>query len=114
MQHILERMENFRPVAQGFPESGSPLGHDHEFLKVDGGVRMGSSIDDVHHGDGQNLGVRSTQVFEKGKVELNGGGFCHGQGDAQDGVGPQAGFIGRAVQVDHDFVNGRLQGGIVP
>ena len=59
-----------------------------------GESEWGSSIDDVHHGDGQNLGVRSTQVFEKGKVELNGGGFCHGQGDAQDGVGPRRDLLG--------------------
>ena len=75
---------------------------------------MSASVDDVHHRDGKHLGVRAAQVFEEGKIELDGGGLRHGQGNTQDGVGPQAGLVGRAVQVDHDFVNGRLEGGIVP
>ena len=45
---VYKRQEDFRAVAQGFPEGGRALGHDHEFLEVNGGVRMSASIDDVH------------------------------------------------------------------
>ena len=64
-------------------------------------------------GTGKHLGVRAAQVFEEGQVQLDGGGFGHGQGDAQNSVGAQAGFVGRAVQVDHDFIDGGLEGGVV-
>ena len=113
MQDVLQRMEDFRTVAQGFPEGGGALGHDHEFLKVNRGVRMGTAVDDVHHGDGKHLGIRAAQVFEEGQVKLHGGGFCHGQGDTQNGIGAQTGFVGRAVQVNHDFVNGGLKGSVM-
>ena len=63
------------------------MGHDHEFLEVDGGVGVGAAVDDVGHGHRQDFGVGPTEVLEEGLAEGCGGGFGVGQGDCEDGVG---------------------------
>ncbi len=40
------------------------------------------------------------------------GGFGDGQRNAEDGVGPQAGFVVGAIQFDHGGVDGFLFGGV--
>jgi hypothetical protein len=46
------------------------LGHHHEFLEVDRGVGVRAAVDDVHHGDGQDLGVGTAEVLEERLAEL--------------------------------------------
>ncbi len=66
MKDGFQRMENFRAITQGFPEGGAPGRTMLNFLEVNGRVGVGAAVDDVHHGDGQNLGVRAAQVAVEG------------------------------------------------
>ena len=97
-------MEDFRAIAQGFPESRRTGRNDHEFLEVDGRVGVGAPIDDVHHGDGQNLGVRTAQVAVQGLLQLGRRRLGKRQGNAQNGVGSQFGLVEGAVQGAHEGV----------
>lgn len=65
---------------------------------------MGAAVDDVHHGHGQNLGVRAAQVTVQGLPELGRRRFRQGQGNAQNGVGAQFGLVEGSVQGAHQRI----------
>ncbi len=85
-------------------KDGAPRGHDHEFLDVDGGVGMGAAIDDVHHGNRQDIGVEAADVAVEGNAEGVGGGVGDGHRDAQHGVGAELGLGFGAVEVEQGAV----------
>ena len=60
--------------------------HNHELLEVNIVVGMFPSIDDVHHRDGQDMSIRSSEVTVERCLALHRGGVCRGQGNAQDRV----------------------------
>ena len=68
MEHFLEAMEAFGAHANRFAESFSTNGANHELLERDGRVRVGTTIDDIHHRHGEHLGVWTTDVFVKRKA----------------------------------------------
>ena len=74
---------------------------------------MGAAVEDVHHRDGQNVGVRAAEVLVEGKA----GGFRGGLGDgdrhAEDGVGAEFALVGRAVEGDEVGVDAALVLGVV-
>ncbi len=49
IQNLLQRVEHFRTITQGFAEALRANGDDHKFLHVDTVVRVRTAIDDVHH-----------------------------------------------------------------
>ncbi len=49
LEHALERVEHFRPPAQGLGERGRAYRQDHELLHVHAVVGMRAAVDDVHH-----------------------------------------------------------------
>ena len=109
----LEGMVDFCTPAQAFGEGGSAEGHDHEFLGIGGlpgGVR--AAIEDVHHRDGQHMGIDAADVAVERQAEGIGGSFGNCQAGAQNGIGAQLGFIGGAVQLDHGHIDGFLLDGI--
>src|SRR4029453_8115604 len=108
VEHFFERVEYFGAVADRFPEGGRADGHDHELLEVDGRVRVGAPVDDVHHRDGQHFGVRAAEVFVERNADLEGGGFCDGQGNGENGIGAEDLLGGGAVERQHGGVDGRL------
>ena len=75
---------------------------------------MGTAVEDVHHGYGQDLCIWAAHVF----VEWKPAGCCSrmsgGQGCTEDGVGPKLGFVIGAIQRKHGIVHRRLFGGIHP
>ena len=91
--------------AQGLTEGGSAEGSDHELLDVNVGVRVGATVEDVHHGDGQDVSVGAAQVLVQGQVRVLRGGLGDGEGDAEDGVRAELALVGGAVQVDHGLVD---------
>ena len=101
-------MEYLRAHAQGVLPALGPHRHDHELLDVHivGGV--GTAVEDVHHGDGQGLGVDSAQVGIQGQAQTLTGGLGAGQGGPQNGVGAQAALVGGAVQRNQELVDGGL------
>ena len=69
---------------------------------------MGAAVEDVHHRHGQGLGVDAADVVVEGQVQRGGRGLGAGEGDAEDGVGAQAGLIGGAVELDEQLVDAGL------
>ena len=44
-------MKNFGNGPQTFRKSVQSLGHDHELLEINGGIRMGPTVDHIGHGN---------------------------------------------------------------
>ncbi len=73
---------------------------------------MFSTVEDVHHRNGQRARRGATQVTIEGQRHAVGGSFGNRERDAQDGIGSQALLIGCSVQLDHKLVNQHLVYGI--
>ena len=86
--------------------------HDHELLQVHVVVGVHAAVEDVHHGDGQHVGVGPAHVAVQGQLELVGRGPGHRQRHAEDGVGPQAGLVVGVVEVAQDAVDVALVEGV--
>src|SRR6516164_5649801 len=74
-QNALKRMKDLCTIAKSLGKAGCSFRHDHEFLKINRRIRMGATVDDVHHRNRQHFGIWSAQVTEQRKVELSGGGM---------------------------------------
>ena len=101
-------MEHLGPHAQGVGEIVRAHGHDHEFLEIDGVVRVRPAVDDVHHRHRQVAGEGAADIAVQGQARLLRRRLGGGQADAQDGVGAEACLVRRAVQLDHHVVDEQL------
>ena len=106
---LLQSMENLCAHTQCFLPALCADGHDHELLDID--VRAGSvcaAIENVHHGNGQGLGVHAADVVIKALA----GGFgccaCAGERYAEDGVCAEARLVGGSVYLDEHLVDAGL------
>jgi len=72
-------MKDLCTIAESLGKAGRSFRHDHEFLKINRRIRMGATVDDVHHGNWQHFSVRATQVTEQRKIKLGGGGVHNRQ-----------------------------------
>ena len=108
LQGLLQLMEDLGAHAQRFLEALRADGHDHELLDIDavGGVR--AAVEDVHHGDGQGLGVDAADIVIQAHAGSLGCGLRAGEGHAEDRVGAQAGLVGGAVDLAEHLVDGYL------
>ena len=112
-EDVAEGVEDFGAGADGFGHGRQTVRDDHEFLKVDGGVGVGSGVDDVHEGHGQHVGVDAAEVaVERQGAALGGGSGC-GEGDGEDGVGAEARFVSGAVGGPHGGVDAELVEGVL-
>ena len=93
---------------QPLPEAGRPHRYHHKLLDLHivGGV--GTAIEDIHHGQGQTHRPRPPQVAVKGQACRCGRRPGRRQGDAEDGVGPQAALVRGTVPAHHGPVQPRL------
>ena len=111
-QHSLESVKNLGDRAQAFAERVEALRHDHEFLKIDRGIRVGAAVDDVRHRHRQYVGLRAAEVAK----ERLAGRVCRrlgaGQRNGEDGIGAEGGLVVGAVEIEHRLVDRRLVGGI--
>ena len=62
MQQLLEHVVGLGSPAQGLREAGSADRHDHELLEVHVVVGVGTTVEHVHHGNGQYVGIGATDV----------------------------------------------------
>ena len=73
---------------------------------------MRATVDDVHEGNGKNVGLLGAGKVADVGVErdtlLGGGGLGHGHGDTEDGVGTNLGLVGRAIELVKESVDGGL------
>ena len=105
-------MEALSTHADGFAESFGTDWTDHELLERDGRVRVRAAVDDVHHGNGQHLGVGAADVFVKRQTECIGGCVCDCEGNTEHGVGTELALVGCAVEGEHGFVDRELVAGV--
>ena len=80
-EYRFECMENFGARAERIGEALKLFRDDHELLEVNRGVGVSSAVEDVHHRDGQDFGIRAADVFEEGLFELVGSGVGRCEGD---------------------------------
>ena len=71
-------MEDLAPAPQGVAERCEAQRHDHEFLNIDGIVRVLAAVDDVHHGRRQQIGAGAAQVPVQRLLRVLGGRLSHG------------------------------------
>ena len=108
LQNGFERVKNFRDRPQPFAERVEAVRHDHEFLEINRGIRVRAAVDDVGHRHRQNFRVRAAEVFEQRQADRVGGGFGVRERDGENRVRAELGFRFRAVELEHDAVNGQL------
>ena len=105
-------MEHLGAPAQGFLEAGRTHGHDHKLLRVHGVGSVCAAVQNVHHGHGQAVAVHAAQKAVQGHFQRSGGSAAGGNGDRQNGVCAQIGFVLGAVGPEHGGINGIDVGGI--
>ena len=105
-------MEDFDAPAQRFGKRRCADGHHHELLEVHIVVGVGAAVEDVHHGDREQVRGGSSQIAVEGQAVFGRGGAGGGHGDRENRVGAQSPFIWRAVEFDHLLIDGALVGGI--
>ena len=112
LEEGLEGVEDFGAPAEAFTEAFGTSGHDHEFLNVNGIGRVGAAVENVHHGDGQTVGIGTAEEAVQGDAEAVGGSAGGSDGDREDGVGAEVGFVLGAVGGEHGGIHRVGVGGI--
>ena len=105
VQHRLEDVVGLDPPPQRLAEAGGADRHDHELLEVHVVVGVGAAVEHVHHRHRQHVRVRAADVAVQRQAQLVGRGLGHRQRHAEDGVGPEAGLVVGAVEVEHLLVD---------
>jgi len=108
LEYLLQVMEDLHADPERLGEASAADRCDHEFLQVQVVVGVAPAVDDVHEGHRERPGIRAADVPVERQVGRGGGRLGHGERDAQDGVGAQLALVGRAVQREERFVDGRL------
>ena len=72
-------MEDFGTHAEGFGEILGADGHYHEFLEVDVVIGVLAAVEDVHHWNGEDVGIAAAEVPVKRHLGGVGGGLCDGE-----------------------------------
>ena len=101
MQNLLQGVVDLGAPAQSLGERLSANRHDHEFLEVDVVVSMYAAVEDVHHGSGQQMSVRTANILVERQSCFLSSCTSGCQRDAQDGVGAEAALVVSAVEGDH-------------
>jgi hypothetical protein len=86
--------------------------YDHELLEVDWIVGMHAAVDDVHHRHRQHTCRRAADIAVERQIVGGGRGLGDRKRNAEDRVGAETGFVGRAVEPDHRFVDLDLRLGV--
>ncbi len=73
---------------------------------------MHATIEDVHHGGGEHVGVHAAQVLVEGQAHGLGGSAGAGQRAAQDGVGAQGTLVVGRIGSDKRGIHGALVAGV--
>ena len=73
---------------------------------------MHATVEDVHHGRGQQVSVDAAQVLVQRKTRRLCRSAGNGQRHAQDGVSAELGLVGRTVGGDQRGIDGTLVEGI--
>ena len=110
VEHLLQVVEHLGAHADALLERRSAHGTDHKLLECDRSVRVRTAVDDVHHRNGQRLGVRAADIAIERHAEIVGGSAGNGQRHAEDGVCAELRLGGGSVEGDHGLVDAHLVG----
>ena len=99
-------MEHLSAPAQRLLEGGCTHRHDHELLRIHRVGGVCAAVQNVHHGHGQTVAVYAAQKAVQGHFQRSGCGAAGCNGNGQNGVCAQIGFILGAVGPDHGGVDG--------
>jgi len=114
LEHLLQGVEGFHAGPQGVVERVEAQRHDHELLHVERIVGVGPAVDDVHHRRREEAGGGTAQVAIERQAAMLGGRVGHGHRDAEDRVRSELLLVRRAVELQHQFVDGGLIEGVDP
>ncbi len=78
LQDAAQRVKNFGTPAQRFAKARCAEREEHELLQVDVVVRVGATINDVHHRGREHVGVWVEETI-KGRLRGVGGRVCRGE-----------------------------------
>ncbi len=112
LEHALKRVEHFRAPAQRFREFFRAVGDDHELLRVDAVVGVRAAVEDVHHGHRQDARADAAEITVQRRLLRDRRGARGGHRHGQNRVCAEPGFVGRAVERDHQVVDRRLAFGV--
>ncbi len=108
MQHFFQNMENFRTGAKSFSERTGAYRTYHELLKSDRSIGMGTSVDNIHHRNRQDLRIASSDITVQRNLQSSRCGFCTSQRHSQHGIGAQIVFRPGTAQFYQHPIYGRL------
>ena len=108
LENLLEAVEHLSTATETFLEALSADGADHELLESDRRIRVGAAVDDVHHRNGEGVGVGAADVAVKGKTEGSCCCLSDCERDAEDGVSAELRLGRRAVELEHELVDAAL------
>ena len=73
---------------------------------------MGTTVEDVHEGNGEDVGLLGAGQVRDVGVErdtlLGSGSLSNGHRDTEDGVGTELGLVGGTIKLVHEVVDGAL------
>ncbi len=75
---------------------------------------MDTTVEHVHHRHREDPGLRAAEVAVEREADLRCGSTSGGEGDGEDGVGPQCSLVGSPVEEQHRPVDRFLVGGVHP
>lgn len=104
-EDLLEGVEDFGAPAEGFAPGRGAHRHDEEFLRVDVVIGMSSAVHDVHHRDGEGVGGGAADETVERLLQGSGRGVGGGEGNGENGVRAEFGFVFGAIEVDHGLVD---------
>jgi hypothetical protein len=85
---------------------------DHELLEGKTATSVGATVEDVHEGNGEDVGLLGAgkvgDVSVEGDTLLGSGGLSDGHGNTEDGVGTELGLVGGTIKLVHEVVDGAL------
>jgi hypothetical protein len=85
------------------------LGNNHELLEGQTATGVGTTVEDVLEGDGEDVGLLGAgkvgDVSVEGNTLLSGGSLGDGQGNTEDGVGTEVTLVGGSIELVQELVN---------
>ena len=98
-------MKDLGTHAQCLRKGGRAQWHYHKLLKINSIIGMCTTIQNIHHGHGQDIRLQSTNITIQRHAQRSGRSPCAGQGYPKNSIRTQIRFVARPVQINHDSVN---------
>jgi len=112
--NLLQGVVNLRSDLQGFRKGRGSGREEHEFLEGQLVAGMGSTVDDVEAGQGEDKGGLDTgqirKVLVEGHALLAGASLSNRDRDAEDSVSAEFALVRGSVELDQEVVDLLLLG----